>query len=117
MDRDTSQGEIIHTFSEGKGERHTNPVSEKRTLLEFENQLVRQQQFLKIMALAFHQHLGRSYRNLLQNSESKDLCCHIQEDLRQVILDQENRLVLYFDSDITKLLDLKIFDGNRLTAS
>ena len=71
MNKDTSQGEITHTFSEGKDERHTNPVSKKRTLLEFENQLVRQQQFLKIMALNFHKFLAKSYRNLLQNSESK----------------------------------------------
>ena len=117
MDRDTSQGEIIHTFSEGKDERHTNSVSKEQYLIECENQLVRQRQFLKIMALGFHHHLGRSYRNLLQNSESKDLCCHIQEDLRQMILDHENRLVLYFDSVITKLLDLKVLDSNRLTAS
>ena len=89
----------------------------KKTLLEFENQLVRQQQFLKIMALGFHKFLGRSYRNLLKNSESKDECCHVQEDLRQMILDHENRLVLYFDSEITKLLDLKVLDSNRLTAS
>lgn len=117
MNKDTSQGEITHTFSEGKDERHTNPVSKKRTLLEFENQLVRQQQFLKIMALGFHKFLGRSYRNLLKNSESKDECCHIQEDLQQMILDHENRLVLYFDSDISKLLDLTTADHNRLNIS
>tara|TARA_Y100001958_G_C21026186_1_gene400883 strand:- start:390 stop:542 length:153 start_codon:yes stop_codon:yes gene_type:complete len=47
MNKDTSQWEIIHTFSEGKDKRHTNPVSKEHTLIEFENQLVRQQQFLK----------------------------------------------------------------------
>ena len=34
-----------------------------------------------------------------------------------MILDHENRLVLYFDSDIAKLLDLTTTGHNRLTAS
>ena len=117
MNKDTSQGEIIHTFSEGKDERHTNSVSKEQYLIECENQLVRQRQFLKIMVLSFHKFLGKSYRNLLQNSESKDGCCNLQQDLRQIILDHENRLVLYFDSDIAKLLDLTTTDHNHLTAS
>ena len=57
MNKDTSQGEITHTFSEGKDERHTNPVSKEQSLIECEKQLVRQQQILKIMALSFHKFL------------------------------------------------------------
>lgn len=117
MNKDTSQGEITHTFSEGKDERHTNPVSKEQSLIECEKELVRQQQILKIMALNFHKFLAKSYRNLLQNSESKNGCCNLQQDLLRMILDHENRLVLYFDSDITKLLDLTTADHNRLNIS
>ena len=67
------------------------------------------------MALNFHKFLGKSYRNLLQNSESKTGCCNLQQDLLRMILDHENRLVTYFDSDIAKLLDLTTTDHNRLT--
>ena len=117
MNKHTSQLGILHTFREGEDELHTNPVSKEQSLIECEKQLVRQQQILKIMALSFHKFLGKSYRNLLQNSESKDGCCNLQQDLRQIILDHENRLVLYFDSDIAKLLDLTTTEHNRLTAS
>ena len=117
MNKHTSQLGILHTFREGEDELHTNPVSKEQSLIECEKQLVRQQQILKIMALSFHKFLGKSYRNFLQNSESKDGCCNLQQDLRQIILDHENRLVLYFDSDIAKLLDLTTTDHNRLTAS
>ena len=78
MNKHTSQRGILRTFSEGEDELHTNPVSKEQSLIECENQLVRQQQFLKIMALSFHKFLGKSYRNLLQNSESEDGCCHLQ---------------------------------------
>ena len=117
MNKHKSQLGILHTFREGEDELHTNPVSKEQFLIECEKQLVRQQQILKIMALSFHKFLGKSYRNLLQNSESKDGCCNLQQDLRQIILDHENRLVLYFDSDIAKLLDLTTTDHNHLTAS
>ena len=117
MNKHESQLGILHTFREGEDELHTNPVSKEQSLIECEKQLVRQQQILKIMALSFHKFLGKSYRNLLQNSESKDGCCNLQQDLRQIILDHENRLVLYFDSDIAKLLDLTTTDHNHLTAS
>ena len=115
MNKHKSQLGILHTFREGEDELHTNPVSKEQSLIECEKQLVRQQQILKIMALSFHKFLGKSYRNLLKNSESKDGCCNLQQDLRQIILDHENRLVLYFDSDIAKLLDLTTTDHNRLT--
>ena len=117
MNKHTSKRGILHTFREGEDELRTNPVSKEQSLIECEKQLVRQQQILKIMALSFHKFLGKSYRNLLQNSESKDGCCNLQQDLRQIILDHENRLVLYFDSDIAKLLDLTTTDHNHLTAS
>ena len=117
MNKHTSQLGTIRPFIEGQDERHTNPVSKEQFLIECEKQLVRQQQFLKIMALSFHKFLGKSYRNLLRNSESTNGCCDIQQDLRQMILDHESRLALYFDSDIAKLLDLTTADRNRLTAS
>ena len=117
MNKHKTQWGILHTFRVGEDELHTNPVSKEQSLIECEKQLVRQQQILKIMALSFHKFLGKSYRNLLQNSELKDGCCNLQQDLRQMILDHENRLVLYFDSDIAKLLDLTTTDHNHLTAS
>ncbi len=117
MDRHTSQWGILHTFRDVEDELHTNPVSKEQYLIECENQLVRQWQFLKIMTLSFHKFLRKSYRNLLQDSESQDGCCYLRQDLRQMILDHESRLALYFDSDIAKLLDLTTTGRNRPTAS
>ena len=117
MNKHTSQLGILHTFREGEDELHTNPVSKEQSLIEYEKQLVRQQQILKIMALSFHKFLGKSYRNLLQDCESKDGCCNLQQYLRQMILDHENILALYFDLDIAELLDLATTDHNRLTAN
>ena len=115
MNKHTNQLGITRPFIEGQNEYHTNPVSKEQSLIDCEKQLVRQQQFLKIMALSFHKFLGKSYRNLLQKSESINGCCDLQQDLRQMILDHESRLALYFDSDIAKLLDLTTADRNRLT--
>ena len=117
MNKHTSQWGIIHTFSEEEYELHTNPMSKEQYLIDWEKQMVRQQQFLKIIALSFHKSLGNSYRNLLQNSESKNGCCHLQQDLRQMILDHESRLALYFELDIAKLLDLTATDHSLLTVS
>ena len=117
MNKHTSQWGIIHTYSEGEDELHTNPVPKEQYLIDWEKQMVRQQQFLKIIALSFHKSLGKSYRNLPQNSESKNGCCHLQQDLRQMILDHESRLALYFELDIAKLLDLTATDHSLLTVS
>jgi len=117
MNQHTSQWEIIHPLSEGEDELHTNPVSKKQYLIDWEKQMIRQQQFLKIIALSFHKSLGKSYRNLLQNSESKNGCCHLQQDFRQMILDHESRLALYFELYIAKLLDLTTTDHNLLTVN
>ena len=117
MNKHTSKRGILRTLSEGEDKLHTNPVPKEQSLIECEKELVRQQQILKIMASSFHIFLGKSYRNILQNSESKNGCCNLQKDLLRMILDHENRLVTYFDSDIAKLLDLTTTDHNRLTAS
>mgnify|MGYP001223227137 CR=1 FL=1 len=117
MNKHKSQRGFSHTFSEGEYELHTNPMSKEQYLIDWEKQMVRQQQFLKIIALSFHKSLGNSYRNLLQNSESKNGCCHLQQDLRQMILDHESRLALYFELDIAKLLDLTTRDHNLLSVS
>ena len=50
---------------------------------------------------------------IFQDSESQDGCCYLRRDLRQMILDHESRLALYFDSDIAKLLDLTTTGRNR----
>ena len=117
MNKHTSPEEIIHPFREEEHERKFNSVWKEQYLVEREKQLVQQKQFLKIMTLSFHNFLIKSYRNLLQNSESDNSeCCHFEQELLQTILDHGNRLALYFDSDIKKLLDLTTTDHNRLTA-
>ena len=118
MNKHTSLEEIIHPFREGEHERKFNSVSKEQYLIEREKQLVQQKQFLKIMTLSFHNFLIKSYRNLLQNSESDSSeCCHFEQDLRQAILDHESKLALYFDSDITKSLGLRAGEPNRLTGT
>ena len=118
MNKHTSPREIIHTFSVGKDERHTNPVSTEQYFIEREAQLVQKQQFLKIMALSFHNFLLKSYRSLLQKSELDNSgCCKFEQELRQAILDHESKLALYFDSDITKSLGLTTEDRNHLKAA
>ena len=118
MNKHISPREIIHTFSEGKDERHTNPASTEQYLIQRESQLLQKQQFLKIMALSFHNFLLKSYRNLLQKSEPDNSgCCNFEEELRQAILDHESKLALYFDSDITKSLGLTTEDRNHLKGS
>jgi hypothetical protein len=70
------------------------------------------------MALSFYNFLIKSYRNLLQKSGPNNRgYCHSEQELRQVILDHESKLAIYFDSDITKSLGLTTKDRNHLTGS
>ena len=71
MNKHTSQRGISNNPRGGKNEQQSNSVSEEQYLVDYEKQLVRQQQFLKIMALSFHNFLIKSYRNLLQKSGPK----------------------------------------------
>ena len=107
-----------HLPSDREDEGHTNYVLREQYFIELEKELVAQQQFLKIMALSFHNFLKESYRNILQKSEpNKSECCDLKQDLRQTILDHESKLAMYFDSDITKSLGLTTKDRNHIADS
>tara|TARA_Y100001958_G_C20908582_1_gene327668 strand:+ start:113 stop:475 length:363 start_codon:yes stop_codon:yes gene_type:complete len=115
MNKQTSQLGILHTFREGEDELHTNPVFAEQYFIEREAQLVQKQQFLKIVALSFHNSLRKLYRNLLQKSElGNSGCCNFEQELQQMILDHESKLALCFDSDITKSLGLTTEHDNHL---
>ena len=118
MNKHIKPQNTIHTFRKGKEEGRTDPVLTEQYLMERESQLVQKQQFLKIMALSFHNFLLKSHRNLLQKSEQDNSgCCNFEQELRQAILDHESKLALYFDSDITKSLGLATEDRIHLKAA
>ena len=115
MNKHIKPQNTIHAFIKGKEEGHTDPVLTEQYLMECESQLVQKQQFLKILALSFHNFLLKSYRNLHQKSEPDNRgCCNFEQELRQAIIDHESKLALYFDSDITKSLGLTTQDRNHL---
>ena len=69
MNKHIGQPKIIYLSSNRQNEGDTNYVLWEKYFIESEKQLVRQQQFLKIMALSFHNFLMKSYTNIHQKNE------------------------------------------------
>ena len=118
MNKHISEPKISHLSSNRENEDDTNYVPREKYFIESEKQLVRQQQFLKIMALSFHNFLIKSHRNIAQKNEPNNSeCCNLRQELRQTILDHESKLAMYFGSDITKSLGLTPRDRNHPTGN